>query len=156
MPSEQEETARPVRQAGRMEYEPEASLESLDREICFSEEEVGLYQRIVEVISERQRARLLTLRKIIMADGVSGSKMVTDDITASNDLQYAGAVKVTENLEITRKNQRGSGDCRDVGRDLSRIELIQAGKRLKDQMKDLDRRYRLNKRALIYTSEFLK
>ena len=85
------------------------SHHSTPREIeRFTDEEKDIYNRILKVVNEGVRERLPALQKVnkkklkaeVKRENQLLEKMDTEEITNTNDLIYAGAVVVTEELGV--------------------------------------------------------
>ena len=94
------------------------------------------------------------------------NKIEVGNITEVNDLVYAGAVVVTEMLEV--KNRKSTGmepwwkrrmeaQVKQLNRNLGHINTLIERKNIKKNRKDeLERRYKLKRRGLPVTREEIK
>ena len=129
----------------------------------FTEEEVGIKERIEEILSSRKRSsqewKVSALRQVPRSKLIGTSKVVgktlgkisTSNLTETNDLVFAGAVVVAERLGVKLSQskhrpkdnipwwkRRLEGQIKELRKDLSRIEQMNKG-----AMKDSDIRNRL-------------
>ena len=94
-------------------------------------------------------------------------KMAPEGITNTNDLIYAGAVVVTEELGV--RNEKGTKpkeplwkrrlttQVKEMRRDLSRVTALLHGRMLKEHHKrELERKYKIAEIGLKHVSEDLK
>ena len=86
-------------------------------------------------------------------------KIVTTDITATNDLIYAGSVIVNEMVGVKRKEnytskqpwwkRRLEQQVTDLNRDLGRVNAMIQGKKIKQKHRhDLQNRYKTKQKGL--------
>ena len=140
-----------------------------------SEEEKGIYSRIMEAVNSQERKGLPPLRnvnrkklkeEVKKVNGVLG-KVDAEEITTTNTLIYAGAVVVTERLGVkagkrSQKREpmwkrRLESQIKGMRADLSRVEVLLRGKTVKEQhRRRLEQKYKLSENGLKYVSEDLK
>ena len=142
----------------------------------FLEPEKEIANRIITIMDSNEWDRISMTRnmnkKQVMTEvnkinQILG-KIITNDITATNRLIYAGAVVVTELLGLKRKkrgNPKGEPkwkrrlelQLKDLRRDASRIQLIWKGKNVKDcHRMYLEKKYGVSEKGLRYVLEDLK
>ena len=140
-----------------------------------SDEEKDIYWRVVEVVNSQERKGLPPLRnvnrkklkeEVKKVNGVLG-KVNVEEITAANMPIYAGAVVVTERLRLrtgkrSQKRElfwkrRLESQIKGIRADLSRVETLLRGKRVKEHhSRRLERKYKLAKNGLKHVYEDLK
>ena len=126
-------------------------------------------------MNEEQRKPLPSLKKInkkkilkeVRELNEVFKKMHTDIILLTNDLMYAAAVIVSDNLGITKepiKARKGSwwkrrltNQIEQTRKDLSRIERMNSGYPIKNKCKEyLQRKYYLKEKGLYHVKEEIK
>ena len=155
------------------------SKESMSRDIeGLPDEEKSIYNRIMEVVNGGGgggRDRMQEMRKVNRGklrvevkkvNKVLG-KMASEEITTTNDLIYAGAVVVTEELGARVKKgtkpkepmwkRRLSAQVKGMRRDLSRVEVLLQGRKLREHHKgELEQKYKIAELGLKHVAEDLK
>ena len=163
---------------GNMHYEADAgaSQQSMSRDTeGLTDEENEIYDRIMRVVNGEERDRLPALRKVnrkklkaeVNKVNQVLKKMAPEGITNTNDLIYAGAVVVTEELGVRNKKgtkpkeplwkRRLTTQVKEMRRDLSRVTALLQGKMLKGHHKrELELKYKIAEIGLKHVSEDLK
>ena len=163
---------------GNMHYEADvgASQQSMSSDTeGLTDEENEIYDRIMRVVNGEERDRLPALRKVnrkklkaeVNKVNQVLKKMAPEGITNTNDLIYAGAVVVTEELGVRNKKgtkpkeplwKRGlTTQVKEMRRDLSRVTALLQGRMLKEHHKrELERKYKIAEIGLKHVSEDLK
>ena len=140
-----------------------------------TENEKAIVERLKIIMNEKQRKPLPSLKKINKKQILKEvkelnevlKKMSTDTITTTNDLMYAAAVIVSENLGVTREpskvrkepwwKRRLTTQIEQMRKDLSRIERLKSGHPIKNKYKeDLQRKYWLKEKGLNHVKEVIK
>ena len=130
-----------------------------------SPKEVEIIEKIEEIL-KRDRMRLPPLRGIersklrnaVQALNAVLGKIVTTDITSTNDLIYGGSVIVNEMVGIKRKEnytrkqpwwkRRLEQQITDLNRDLGRVNAMIQGKRIKQKHTHyLQNRYKIKQKG---------
>ena len=141
----------------------------------FTESEKATVERLKIIMNEKKRKPLPSLKKINKEQILKEVKEVnevlekvrTDTITTTNDLMYAAAVIVSENLGLTREpikvrkepwwKRRLTNQIEQMRKDLSRIERLKSGHPIKNRYKDdLQRKYWLKEKGLNHVKEEIK
>ena len=139
-----------------------------------SPKEVEVIEKIEEIL-KRDRMRLPPLRGIersklrnaVQAVNAVLGKIVTTDITSTNDLIYGGSVIVNEMVGIKRKEnytrkqpwwkRRLEQQITDLNRDLGRVNAMIEGKRIKQKhTHDLQNRYKIKQKGFGVAREEIK
>ena len=129
-----------------------------------SAEEMTIISRLEEILKE-ERKRLPSLKErakrklkavVEKVDSILG-KIITDDITTTNDLIYAGAVLVNELTERTTSKKMGEEpwwkrrlekQVKELQRDLGRVDALIKNKTLKKKFLDhLQKKYRIRQKG---------
>ena len=150
-----------------------ASQQNMSRDTeGLTDEENEIYNRIMRVVNGEERRRLPALRKVNRKKLKAGvkkvnqvlKKMAPEGITNTNDLIYAGAVVVTEELRARNKKgtkpkeplwkRRLTTQVKEMRRDLSRVTALLQGRMLKQHHKrELERKYKIAEIGLKHVSE---
>ena len=140
-----------------------------------TESEKAIVERLKIIMNEKQRKPLPSLKKINKEQILKEvkevnevlKKMRKDTITTTNDLMYAAAAIVSENLGMTREptkarkepwwKRRLTNQIEQMRKDLSRIERLKSGHPIKNKFKDdLQRKYWLKEKGLNHVKEEIK
>ena len=137
-------------------------------------EDMTILEKMRNVLSKETRERLLPLRGIEKHRLLEATRKVDEvmhkievaNITELNDLVYAGAVVVTEMLQIkSRKStvmepwwkRRMEAQVKQLNKDLGHINTLIERKNIKKKQKDgLERRYKSKQKGLPVTREEIK
>ena len=133
-----------------------------------------ILEKMHNLLPKETRERLPPLRGIAKHRLLEATRKINEvmnktevgNITEVNDLVYAGAVVVTEMLEV--KNRKSTGmepwwkrrmeaQVKQLNRNLGHINTLIERKNIKKNRKDeLERRYKLKRRGLPVTREEIK
>ena len=143
----------------------EEMIEDLD-ENDFSDKELAIAERLFEVMQQNQRTKLPalkevnknTLKKEVDKMNQLLAKVKSENISVKNDSIYAAAVVTTERLgvKINKKKYEGKprwkerfeGHVKQLRKDLSRVEELRRGTKIKAKFEEeLQRRYWIKERS---------
>ena len=130
-----------------------------------TDEENDIFNRILKVVNGGVRKRLPALQKVnkkklkreVKRVNQVLEKMDTEEITNTNDLIYAGAFVVTEELGLRGRKGSHPKEPNGLRRDLSSVEaLLQVRSFNEYHRGELERMYKISEIGLKYVSEDLK